>query len=159
MAEETKISTTKATTHPEDNGAKGQGRTFTQDEVNAIVSKRLAEERSKADNEYKTKYETLVQQIESEKAENVFQVRFDIVSQDKVFVNDLTKSGVYNLFKEALSNPANVGKTDAEIYESIVKDKNYYENPNKPADMAGMGSIPNVEESAIKQAMGLEKGV
>ena len=36
-----------AATQPEDNGAQ-QGRTFTQEEVNRIVSDRLARERAKA---------------------------------------------------------------------------------------------------------------
>lgn len=36
-----------ATTHPEDNGGQPEGKTFTQDEVNRIVSERLTRERSK----------------------------------------------------------------------------------------------------------------
>lgn len=44
MSDETKTQEPE-NTHPEDNGA--TGKTFTQDEVNAIVSERLARERAK----------------------------------------------------------------------------------------------------------------
>ena len=47
MSEETKTIQQPDTTHPEDNGA-ATGKTFTQDEVNRIVSERLAREREKA---------------------------------------------------------------------------------------------------------------
>lgn len=46
MAEENKVNAQTANTQPEDNGA---GKTFTQDEVNRIVSERLARERAKND--------------------------------------------------------------------------------------------------------------
>ena len=48
IMEENQRDVTAATTHPEDNGATG-GKTFTQDEVNRIVSERLAKERAKAE--------------------------------------------------------------------------------------------------------------
>ena len=38
----------EATTHPEDNGVSASNKTFTQEEVNRIVSERLARERMKA---------------------------------------------------------------------------------------------------------------
>lgn len=47
IMEEHKRDLEAATTHPGDNGATG-GKTFTQDEVNRIVSDRLAREREKA---------------------------------------------------------------------------------------------------------------
>lgn len=47
MSEETKTNQQPATTHPEDNGA-ATGKTFTQEDVNRIVSERLAREREKA---------------------------------------------------------------------------------------------------------------
>lgn len=48
IMEENQRDVEAATTHPEDNGATG-GKTFTQDEVNRIVSERLAKERAKAE--------------------------------------------------------------------------------------------------------------
>lgn len=48
MSEETKTQQPENTTQPEDNGAPA-GKTFTQDEVNKIISERLTRERSKAE--------------------------------------------------------------------------------------------------------------
>lgn len=47
MNEDTKTTQQPETTHPEDNGA-APGKTFTQEDVNRIVSERLARERDKA---------------------------------------------------------------------------------------------------------------
>lgn len=54
---------------PEENGGQG-GKMFTQDEVNRIVSDRLARERAKTgdDGDYKAKYEAVLQELESMKA-------------------------------------------------------------------------------------------
>ena len=46
MAEETKVNDNAVSTQPEDNGTE---KTFTQDEVNRIVSERLSRERAKAE--------------------------------------------------------------------------------------------------------------
>ncbi|KAF5071986.1 hypothetical protein DSECCO2_206550 [anaerobic digester metagenome] len=140
-------------------------RVFTQEDVNNIVSKRLVEEKGKFSNEYKEKYEALEKTIAEEKAEAEriqkeqiaeadFSNRFAMLTKEKAFVNDFTKDGVYSLFKKALSDPENSSKPDGEIYETIVKDKNYYKNPNSPADMPGMGNVDQ-GDSDIRQAMGL----
>lgn len=140
-------------------------RVFTQEDVNNILSKRLAEEKGKFSNEYKEKYEALEKKIADEKAEAEriqqeqtaeadFSNRYASLTKEKAFVNDFTKDGVYSLFKKALSDPVNSSKTDGEIYETIVKDKNYYKNPNSPVDMVPMGNVDN-GDSDIRQAMGL----
>ena len=45
-------------------------KTFTQEEVNNIVSARLKEYKDKNENEYKLKYDALVAQLEAEKTES-----------------------------------------------------------------------------------------
>lgn len=67
MSEETNTIQQPDTTHPEDNGA-ATGKTFTQDEVNRIVSDRLAREREKA---------TQPQEDEREKALKAREARLD----------------------------------------------------------------------------------
>jgi len=69
----------QTTPTPEDIG--GTGRTFTQEEVNRIVSDRLAREREKlADSgEYKAKYEAAVQELESIKTEQTRAAKSEVV--------------------------------------------------------------------------------
>lgn len=119
-------------------------KTFTQEEFDAAVS------------EYKNKYDALMKRLNEEKEENDYKQRFESITNGRKFVNDLTREGLYGKFKEALNSDDNKGKTDAEVYEALTKDKNYYENPNKPADMLGMGHIDGNVDS-IRHAMGLDK--
>lgn len=49
MSEEQNNQQQRATTQPEGNGATAPGKTFTQEQVNQIVSERLARERTKAE--------------------------------------------------------------------------------------------------------------
>lgn len=74
MNDNTKQNTQQQTTPtPEETG--GAGRMFTQDEVNRIVSDRLAREREKLadDNEYKAKYEAVKKELEGMKAAQAHQ--------------------------------------------------------------------------------------
>ena len=72
--------------------------------------------------------------------EKELQDRFSNFASDKKFINELTKDGIFREFKEAISHDENKGKGDREIFDSIVKDRpNIFENPNKPADIAGIG--------------------
>ena len=58
--------------------------------------------------------------------------------EDKKFVNDYTKNSIVSEVKTALSDEKNVGKSIKDLFEEITKDKEgIFDNPNKPADMAG----------------------
>ena len=70
-----------ATTHPEDNGGQPEGKMFTQDEVNRIVSERLTRERSKLIDQ--TELETREQAISTkEKALNDRIIQLELQSLD-----------------------------------------------------------------------------
>lgn len=101
---------------------------------------------------FKTELETLKKKIEDEKAaaeqaakeakENEeYQNRFNSVVGENKWRDELTQNAVFSEFRKALADEANKGKGDKDILESLVKDKNYFENPNKPADMPGMGRV------------------
>lgn len=84
--------------------------------------------------------------------------RFGAVLGEKKFVNDFTKNGIYAEFKTALEAEENKGKSDADIYAAIVKDRNgIFENPN-PISITG-GSINRdpgtMEDDQIRAVMGL----
>lgn len=69
---------------------------------------------------------------------------------DKKFVNEYTRNSIINEVKNALLDEANTGKSAKDLFEKITKDKtDIYENPNKPADMPGVG---DVETTISKEA-------
>ena len=116
----------------------------------------------------KTELETLKKTIADEKEaadkaakeakENEeFQTRFNGVVGEQKFRDELTQNAVFSEFRKALADEANRGKGDKDILDLLTKDKNYFENPNKPADMPGMGnaSMTDVEENKMRAIMGL----
>lgn len=76
---------------------------------------------------------------------------------DKKFTSDYVKNGLIADIKSELNKVENKGKGISEIFESLTKNKTgLFENPNKPADMPGMGdgstSTPNnLDEMSFEQ--------
>lgn len=116
---------------------------------------------------YKKDLEALQKQIADEKAEaerkaaeeaaeTECKSRFDSAVGEKKWRDELTGNAVYGMFKTSLADTKNKGKSDSEILEMITKDKNYYENPNKPADMQGMGfGGGELSDNDVRAVMGL----
>lgn len=104
--------------------------------------------------DFKKKFEDLEQRIADEKAEAEkkakeeaeeaeYSNRFKTVVGEQKWRDELTEKAVYAEFKTALQDEANKGKGDKDILETLTKDRNYWENPNQPANMAGMGTNVN----------------
>mgnify|MGYP003263599603 CR=1 FL=1 len=104
--------------------------------------------------DFKKKFEDLKKEIDDERAEAKRKAdeaaeeaamadRFKTVVGEQKWRDELTEKAVYSEFKTALKDEANKGKGDKDILEALTKDKNYWMNPNQPANMAGMGN--NVE--------------
>jgi hypothetical protein len=76
---------------------------------------------------------------------------------DKKFASEYAKNGLIADIKSELNKPENKGRGITDIMESLTKDKSgIFENPNKPADMPGMGdgatSTPdNLDEMSYEQ--------
>lgn len=117
---------------------------------------------------FKTELEALRQQMAEEKAaaeraakeaaeEADLQARFNGVAGDNKWRDELTERAVYAEFKKALADDGNKGKGDKAVLEELTKDRDYWANPNKPADMAGMGnaSMTDLEENKMRAIMGL----
>ena len=116
---------------------------------------------------YKKDLEALQKQIADEKAEaerkaaeeaaeTECKSRFDSAVGEKKWRDELTGNAVYGMFKTSLADEANKGKSDKEILEMITQDKNYYENPNKPGDMQGMGfGGGELSDNDVRAVMGL----
>ena len=101
--------------------------------------------------DFKKKFEDLEQKIAEERAaaekkakeeaeEADFSNRFKTVVGEQKWRDELTEKAVYSEFKTALKDEANKGKGDKDILEALTKDKNYWKNPNQPANMTGMGN-------------------
>ena len=83
--------------------------------------------------EYKSKYEALVAENEAkakqaeadriarEKAEG-FDKRFETVVGDKKFSHDAIRADYRRKFENALADKANEGRSDADVFHSLVKD-------------------------------------
>ena len=108
--------------------------------------------------DFKKKFEELEQRIADEKAEAEkkakeeaeeaeYSNRFKTVVGEQKWRDELTEKAVYAEFKTALQDEVNKGKGDKDILETLTKDRNYWENPNQPANMAGMGTNVNTNSA------------
>lgn len=108
--------------------------------------------------DFKKKFEDLEQRIADEKAEAEkkakaeaeeaeYSNRFKTVVGEQKWRDELTEKAVYAEFKTALQDEANKGKGDKDILAALTQDRNYWENPNQPANMAGMGTNVNTNSA------------
>ena len=56
--------------------------------------------------------------------------RFEGLNGENKYINEYTEKAVFEDFKKAISDAANAGKSDKDIFSELVKDKNIYQNPN-----------------------------
>lgn len=97
------------------------------------------------------------QEAQQQEHERLLHERFDKLNGDRQYVNEFTKTGVYDLFKNAISNADNQGKSDAEIYSALVENKDsIFTNPNAPQTIPPAGGSPVDDMSAMRAAMGLK---
>ena len=87
--------------------------------------------------------ETARQQAE-EKATRTAQIRtrFDPLKGENKYLNEGTENWIFSEFEKALSDKQYEGKSDAEVYAAITKDKNIYVNPNEPFINSPVGRRP-----------------
>ncbi len=121
-------------------------------------------ESSKESDDWKSKFEELDAKIKQNEADAKAKAEDEILTNniitafgDKKFTSDYVKNGLIADIKSELNKAENKGKGISEIFESLTKDKTgLFENPNKPADMPGMGeganSTPNnLDEMSFEQ--------
>lgn len=92
------------------------------------------------------------------KETEALKARFAPLKGDKNFLNEGTENWMFDEFRKAAALDENKGKSDAEIYEAVSKDKNIYENPNKVA-IPPVGNLPadDAEKQKAREIMGLNK--
>lgn len=145
-------------------GLKEEKESLTQ-KVNTYESEiKTLKESSSENNDWKSKFEDLDKKIKEQEAEDARKKEDEILTNniisvfgDKKFTSDYVKNGLIADIKSELGKTENKGKGISEIFESLTKDKTgLFENPNKPADMPGMGegsaSNPtNLDEMSFTQ--------
>ncbi len=75
--------------------------------------------------------------------------------KDKKFASDYAKNGLIADIKSELGKSENKGKGINEIVDYLTKDKSgIFENPNKPANMPGMGNVTTEVTKEAFEKMG-----
>lgn len=86
--------------------------------------------------------------------------RFDKLHGERKYANDFTKNGVFAEFKEAVGKAENEGKSDADIFAALTKDRDgIFTNPNPALDIYGAGNVEPLDSAginAIRAAAGLK---
>ena len=75
--------------------------------------------------------------------------RFTSVKGQHEFIDPDIEDAVMNKFMNAVDDPANKGKGDAEIYTTLTKDKPFFKSQNPPANMGGVGNVTNPDAKAL----------
>lgn len=107
---------------------------------------------------YKAAEEQRKKDEDAAKARKEMESRFDAaVGTEKKFVHEYVRTGVIGEFEKALTDPANKGKSDKDIFDAITKDKDYFASQNPPAGggMGGMGGGTGADKIDARAVMGL----
>lgn len=104
-------------------------RTFTQEEVNQMISDRLQRERNTLE-AYKA--EQAAKEAAAVARQQLLGRMAACIGNDQVLVHERLRDLIADDFDAALKDPANKGKTDMEVFKAITKDQGYLEPKNKP---------------------------
>ena len=95
---------------------------------------------------------------EAEKAEADLAKRFGTATEGKEFVNKYTQNGLFAEFRAAVAEEKNTGKSDAEIYSSLIEGRENLFIPDNDVPIAvasTMGFGGAVTDSDVREIMGL----
>ncbi len=95
---------------------------------------------------------------EQQRSESALSTRFGLAAEGMDFVNDFTRRGVFEQFKNAVLDENNAGKSDREIYETLTAGK---ENifvpqggiPSAVGSTRGFGG--SINDGDVREIMGL----
>lgn len=80
--------------------------------------------------------------------------RFNAAKGNKEFSSEYTQNGVLEAFSKALSDPANTGKGDAELFTALTKDKDgVFKNAHPRVDMGGIKPIDGGAPTTLRGAL------
>ena len=110
-----------------------------QDTITALEATKGESTKMKEElDKYKAEDEQRKKDEEAAKARKGAETRFDAaVGTDRKFVHEFVRTGVFGEFEKALSDPANTGKSDKDVFDAITKDKDYFASQNPQGNMGG----------------------
>lgn len=104
---------------------------------------------------YKAAEDQRKQEAEAAEARAAIESRFNAVANGKTFLHDMVRKGVLDDFEKALADKANIGRSDADVFGDLVKDKGYFKPENGGSENMG-GANPNAggtgDDSALSDA-------
>lgn len=77
--------------------------------------------------------------------------RFATLNGDKQYLNEGTENWIFSKFEAAITDTANAGKSDAEIYAEITKDQNIFVNPQTKFTTPPAGGNGGSEKPQIRK--------
>ncbi len=84
--------------------------------------------------------------------------RFEQARGDKNFVNEFTRNGIFEQFKDAISDEKNACRADSEIYGDLIsgRDNIFLQDESVPKVVASTpGFLGSITESDVREIMGL----
>lgn len=108
--------------------------------------------------DYKAAEEQRVAEAKKAAERTEILARMDAAMGERKFIHERMRDIVADDFAKAITDKANVGKADKEIFDSVTKDQGFFASQNPPA--GNMGVVGNVTEeaahmAAMRAAMGL----
>ena len=82
--------------------------------------------------------------------------RFDKVTGERKYLNDFTRNGILAEFKAALDDKVNAGKSDSELFEALVKDREgVFASKNEAANIPGSGKTDfgQADQNVVRAVM------
>lgn len=91
--------------------------------------------------------------------ETALNQRFCDASRNMEFINDFTRQGIFNRFKDAVRDESNAGRDDGEIFDGIVEGRENLFAPKEgiPSVVAPtMGFGGSITDADVREIMGLK---
>jgi DNA repair exonuclease SbcCD ATPase subunit len=86
--------------------------------------------------------------------------RFDGLKGENKYLNEGTETWILNEFKKALESKDNAGKSDADIYAAVIKDKNVFAGKQKltipPANGNSSGEVDGITKAFLERNPGIK---
>lgn len=91
---------------------------------------------------YKAAEETRTANEKAAAEREALQERFRAVCGENRFASEFTEQGVFASFSQAVNDPANIGKGDAELFAALTKDKDgIFQSKNPSVNMGGIEPV------------------
>lgn len=85
--------------------------------------------------------------------------RFDPLKGENSYLNEGTENWIFGEFEKAIADKNNAGKSDAELYAALVRDKNVFTSPQKFKTPPAGGGRKEEEDGVMKAFLERNPGI